>query len=70
MHDKKLADQAAYTLPKGSCLSQDNGFQGFAQESVAILQPKSLFKNYVGILSKAIDENKNAPSTRVRYSHL
>jgi hypothetical protein len=28
-HDKSLADLVGYTLPAGSCLYQDLGFQGF-----------------------------------------
>lgn len=39
-HDKKLADEAGYTLPKGSILLQDTGFQGFALDNVLMLQPK------------------------------
>jgi len=31
---------------------------------------RTLEADYDCILSKAIDEHKNAPSTRVRYSHL
>ena len=31
-HDKKIADEAAFTLPEGSLLDQDTGFQGFALE--------------------------------------
>ena len=29
-HDKKIADEAAFSLPEGSLLYQDTGFQGFA----------------------------------------
>ena len=29
-HDKKLADETVYTLPDGSKLVQDTGFQGFS----------------------------------------
>jgi hypothetical protein len=32
-HDKKLADETAYTLPEGSKLVQDTGFQGFTLEN-------------------------------------
>lgn len=39
-HDKKIADEAEFTLPEGSALYQDTGFQGFALEGVTILQPK------------------------------
>ena len=39
-HDKKIADEAAFTLPEGSMLYQDTGFQGFAREGTTIFQPK------------------------------
>ena len=39
-HDKKIADEAAFTLPAGSILYQDTGFQGFALEGTTILNPK------------------------------
>ncbi|WP_417914651.1 hypothetical protein [Candidatus Electronema sp. JM] len=38
-HDKKISDEAGYVLPKGSCLLQDAGFQGFSIEDVFIFQP-------------------------------
>lgn len=38
-HDKKIADEAAFTLPEGSLLYQDTGFQGFALEGTTIFQP-------------------------------
>jgi hypothetical protein len=38
--DKSLADLAEYTLPPGSCLYQDKGFQGFCLQDVTIVQPK------------------------------
>ncbi|MCX6029308.1 MAG: transposase [Chloroflexi bacterium] len=39
-HDKKIADEAGFTLPEGSLLYQDTGFQGFALEGTTIFQPK------------------------------
>jgi len=38
-HDKKIADEANFSLPNGSWLYQDTGFQGFALEQVTMLQP-------------------------------
>jgi hypothetical protein len=32
--DTSLAEFAAYTLPPGSCLYQDKGFQGFCPQDV------------------------------------
>ena len=39
-HDKKIADEANYTLPQDSLLYQDTGFQGFTIAGVTIIQPK------------------------------
>jgi hypothetical protein len=39
-HDKKAADEANYTLPEGSILFQDTGFQGFSIAGVTIIQPQ------------------------------
>jgi hypothetical protein len=47
--DQSLAELAGYTLPLGSCLYQDMGFQGFVMAGVAIVQPK---KNPVGVNSR------------------
>ena len=38
--DKSLAELSGYTLPPGSCLDQDQGFQGFCLHDVTIVQPK------------------------------
>jgi DDE superfamily endonuclease len=38
--DKSLAECAGYTLPPGSSLYQDKGFQGFSLQDVTIVQPK------------------------------
>jgi len=39
-HDKRIADEAGYILPKGSYLDQDTGFQGVEISGVNIVQPK------------------------------
>ena len=39
-HDKKVADEAGYSVPVGSHLYQDTGFQGFDLVGVTIIQPK------------------------------
>jgi hypothetical protein len=68
MHDKKLADQSAYTLPQGSRLSQDSGFQGFSQEGVAILQPKKKPRDKaLSDLDKSV--NQWHASLRIRIEH-
>jgi hypothetical protein len=40
MHDKSIADLTGYTLPHGSCLDQDMGFQGVMRAGITIVQPK------------------------------
>jgi hypothetical protein len=39
-HDKKVADEADYHLPKGCIIYQDTGFQGFTLDDVTLRQPK------------------------------
>ena len=38
--EKSLAEEAGDTLPPGSCLYQEKGFQGFCRPDVTIVQPK------------------------------
>jgi hypothetical protein len=38
--DKSLAELEGYTLPRGSWLYQDNGFQGFLPPDIKFVQPK------------------------------
>ena len=40
IHDKRIADIVQYTLPSGSVLYQDSGFQGFSLPDVNVIQPK------------------------------
>lgn len=68
-HDKKLADEADYTLPDGSTLYQDTGFQGFDLENVTILQPKKKPRNaelseWDKVLNRALS------SVRIRIEHI
>lgn len=67
-HDKKLADDEDYRFPSGSKLWQDTGFQGYAPESVTILQPKK--KPRGGELTPAEKEvNRELSSQRVVVEH-
>ena len=67
-HDKKIADEAAFTLPEGSMLYQDTGFQGFALEGTTIFQPKK--KPCGGELTHDEKEQNRAISRiRVRVEH-
>ena len=67
-HDKKLADESDYTLPPGSRLAQDTGFQGFSPDQIVILQPK---KKPKGQPLSDLDKNRNhwLASIRVRAEH-
>ena len=68
-NDKRLADESGYTVPAGSVLAQDAGFQGFQLEGVAILQPKK--KPRGGELSYADKvRNRLISSIRVRVEHV
>ena len=40
IHDKQIADTTRYTVPSGSTLYQDSGFQGFTRPGVNVIQPK------------------------------
>ena len=67
-HDKKIADEAAFTLPEGSVLYQDTGFQGFALEGTTIFQPKK--KPRGGELTAANKaQNREISSIRIRVEH-
>jgi hypothetical protein len=67
-HDKKVADEAAFTLPEGSLLYQDTGFQGFALEGTIIFQPKK--KPRGGELTDAEKaQNRALARIRVRVEH-
>jgi DDE superfamily endonuclease len=67
-HDKSMADLTGYTLPHGSCLYQDMGFQGFLLAGVTMFQPKK--KPRGGELTppeKAT--NRRISSIRIRIEH-
>ena len=68
MHDKTMADLAGYTLPPGSCLYQDLGFQGFLLAGVTICQPKKKPRGgELTPLEKAT--NHRISSIRIRIEH-
>jgi hypothetical protein len=67
-NDKSLAELEGYTLPHGSWLYQDMGFQGFILNGITIVQPKK--KPPEGALTppeKAT--NRAISSIRVRIEH-
>jgi len=66
--DKSLAEQAGYTLPPGSCLSQAKGFPGFVLAGIMIFQPKT--KPRGGELTPPEKEtNRRISSIRIRIEH-
>ena len=67
--DKSLAEEAGYTLPPGSCLYQDKGFQGFCLQDVTIVQPKK--KPPGGALTppeKAMNRRISSISIRIEHA--
>jgi DDE superfamily endonuclease len=66
--DKSLAELSGYTLPPGSCLYQDKGFQGFCLQDVTIIQPK---KNPPGgeLTPPEKAMNRRISSIRIRIEH-
>ena len=66
--DKRLAELAGYTLPPGSCLYQEKGFQGFCLQDVTIVQPKK--KPSGGELTPPEHAtNRRISSIRIRIEH-
>jgi hypothetical protein len=66
--DKSLAECSGYTVPPGSYLYQDKGFQGFSLPDVTIVQPKKTPSS--GELTppeKAM--NRRMSSIRIRIEH-
>jgi hypothetical protein len=67
-HDKSLAEFVGYTLPPGSCLYQEMGFQGFVLADVTIVQPKK--KPRGGELTPPEKANNHRISSiRIRIEH-
>jgi len=67
-HDKKVSDEAEFTLPPGSCLYQDTGFQGFSLEGITIVQPKKKPRGKE-LTSEEKELNRQISSIRVRIEH-
>ena len=68
LHDKSLADLTGYTLPPGSYLYQDMGFQGFVLAGVTMVQPKKKPRGgELTPLEKAI--NRRISAIRIRIEH-
>jgi hypothetical protein len=67
-HDKSLAEVEGYTLPRGSYLYQDRGFQGYTRDGITIIQPKK--KPRGGELTpEEKASNRAIASIRIRIEH-
>lgn len=62
-HDKKICDEEQPTLPAGSTLYKDTGFQGYEPEGVQTVQPK---KKPQGQELSAQDKKRNRLISKVR----
>jgi hypothetical protein len=66
--EKSIAEFTGYSLPAGSCLYQDKGFQGFLLPGVTIFQPKK--KPRGGELTPPEHAtNRQISSIRMRIEH-
>ena len=67
-NDKSLADLEGYTFPRGSCLYQDMGFQGFVLAGVTIVQPKKKPRGSE-LTPPEKAHNRSLSSIRIRIEH-
>ena len=68
IHDKQIADTVGYTLPNGSDLYQDSGFQGWTCPGVNVIQPKK--KPRGGELTpEEKEKNRLISSIRIQVEH-
>jgi hypothetical protein len=66
--DKSIAELVGYTLPAGSCLYQDKGFQGFVLPGITIVQPQKTPRG--GELTPPEQAmNRRISSSRIRIEH-
>jgi hypothetical protein len=66
--DKSIAELVGYTLPAGSCLYQDKGFQGFVLPGITIVQPQKTPRG--GELTPPEQAmNRRISSSRIRSEH-
>jgi hypothetical protein len=67
-HDKSLVDDERYTLPVGSVLYQDMGFQGFAVANGTIQQPTKKPRGG-GLTAEQKEENRRIAREKMRIEH-
>jgi hypothetical protein len=66
--NKSIAELTGYTLPSGSSLYQDKGFQGFVLPGITIFQPKKTPRR--GELTPPEQAtNRRISSIRIRIEH-
>jgi len=66
--DKTIAEEAGYTLPPGSGLYQDKGFQGFLLPQVRLFQPKKKPRGR-DLTPPEKETNRRISSIRIRIEH-
>jgi len=67
-HDKACADAEGYSLPRGSSLVQDTGFQGYAPLGASIEQPTKKPRGRE-LSPEQKEENRKISSARVGVEH-
>jgi hypothetical protein len=67
-HDKKIADETGLSLPAGSSLCQDTGFQGFALTNVTMIQPKKKPRGKE-LTPEEKESNRQISRLRIRVEH-
>lgn len=68
IHHKRIADARGYSLPRGSHLYQDSGFQGFRLPGINSIQPKKKPKGRLLTVAEK-QNNRNISSIRIRVEH-
>ncbi len=69
VHDKRIADLEGYTVPEGTYVYQDTGFQGWTCDGAQIMQPKK--KPRGGVLTdEEKTKNREISSVRIRIEHV
>ena len=68
IHDKRIADMTVYSLPEGSCLYQDSGFQGFSVDGVKMIQPMKKPRSR-DLTDQEKAKNREISSIRIRIEH-
>ena len=66
LHDKRIADMTGYSLPRGSYLYQDSGFQGFSVAGVKMIQ---LMKKTQGSRPNSSRESQESRDFVNTYTH-